>query len=64
MGKIKVIVAYAWEFDEKQWNSTKEHLNHIEEDLKTKIEYNPVDMFYHLRQIHEPDLYGVKIEKK
>ena len=61
--RIKVTVSYTWEFDQKQWSDTKDHWDKVKEELNTKILFDPVNMFYHMRDIEYPSVSSVLIEE-
>lgn len=61
--RVRVSISYTWEFDKKEWSDTKDHWDTVQNELNTKIKFDAVDAFYHLRDIHFPVVSGITIEK-
>jgi hypothetical protein len=61
--KVKVTISYSWEFDSNQWDETKLHWEKVNEDISKQIMYDPVNMFFCLRNITNPSLESFKVKK-
>ena len=59
--KIKVDLTFSWEFDKRAWKELKQFEAQIADEIKDKIEYNSLDMFYHLSNIHTPMLSDLSV---
>jgi hypothetical protein len=60
--KIKVDLTFSWEFNKRDWNEFKRFQEQIVDEIKDKAAYDPLNMFYHLNNIHIPMLSDLNVE--
>ena len=61
MDQIKVRIEYNWTFNKKEWAEQKDHIKGVEADIKTKLDYDPMSMFYFLNDITYPQVSAADI---
>ena len=60
--KIKVDLTFSWEFDKRDWSEFKRFQDQIVDEIKEKTTYDPLNMFYHLNNIHDAMLSDLNVE--
>ena len=60
--KVKVTVTYTWTFDQKNWDETQE-FTQLQDAIKSKTDFDNIDMFHHLNQICWPNHANLKVEQ-
>lgn len=61
MKVIKVKLEFSWSFDSNMWKENLTHQKSIE-DLRTKAEFDTLDVLYILNDICRPDIRIVEIK--
>ena len=52
--KLQVSITYTWEFSARDWDRNNKYFDSIKDEAKIRLNYNPVDMFYHLNNLNHP----------
>ena len=60
--KIKVDLTFSWEFNKRDWNEFKRFQDQIAGEIKDKTNFNHLDMFYHLNNIHDAMLSDLSVK--
>jgi len=58
---IRISANFEWEIDQRDWTELKLHQKTIENDIQTKLEYDPTFVFHVLNDISDPNLKGLKL---
>jgi hypothetical protein len=59
--KVRVEITYCWEFNSNEWDESLQHWDKINEDMATKVSYDPINVFFCLRNISNPVCKTYKI---
>jgi hypothetical protein len=58
---IRINATFEWEIGLRDWTELKLHQKTIENDVQTKLEYDPTFVFHVLNDISDPNLTGLKL---
>ena len=61
---LKIAAKFEWEIDQRAWTELKLHQKTIENDIQTKLEYDPTFVFHVLNDISIPSLKQLKLNGK
>ena len=61
--KVTVTMSFTWTFNKSEWDDTKSHWETVNKDIESKLLYNPMNMFFCLRNITNPTCTSYSIEK-
>ena len=61
---LKIAAKFEWEIDQRAWTELKLHQKTIENDVQTKLEYDPTFVFHILNDISVPSLKGLELNGK
>ena len=61
---LKIAAKFEWEIDQRAWTELKLHQKTIENDVQTKLEYDPTFVFHMLNDISVPSLKGLELNGK
>ena len=62
--KIRISAEFEWDIVQGDWTELKLHQKTVENDIQTKLEYDPTFVFHILNDISVPSLGGLKINGK
>ena len=62
--KIRISAEFEWDITQREWSDEKAHQKTIENDIQTKLEYDPTFVFHVLNDISLPSLKGLKVNGK
>jgi len=61
---IRINANFEWEIDQRAWTELKLHQKTVENDIQTKLEYDPTFVFHVLNDISVPSLKQLKLNGK
>jgi hypothetical protein len=61
---LKIAAKFEWEIDQRAWTELKLHQKTVENDVQTKLEYDPTFVFHILNDISVPSLKGLELNGK
>lgn len=61
---MKVKITYEWEFQPSDWIDYMTHIEEVKNNVRIKLNFDHVGVFYHLTDVSYPELLKVEIEKE
>ena len=61
---LSIEVTYRWDITQSEWGELKQHQKTWENEVQTKLEYDPTFMFHIFNDISVPSLEQLKLNGK